>query len=81
MAGWSSVGFLSGLKKLPTLMLMGEQDGVMPACYGQMLAEQIDGAVLEVVPGSHLFPFTHAAAISARISAFLDQSAPAQAAA
>ena len=73
MAGWSSIGFLSGLKKLPTLILMGEQDGVMPACYGQMLAEQIDGAVLEVVPGSHLFPFTHAAAISARISAFLDR--------
>jgi pimeloyl-ACP methyl ester carboxylesterase len=72
MAGWSSMGFLSGLKKLPTLILMGEHDGVMPACYGQMLAEQIDGAVLEVVPGSHLFPFTHAAAISARISAFLD---------
>jgi pimeloyl-ACP methyl ester carboxylesterase len=75
MAGWSSVGFLSGLKKLPTLILMGEQDGVMPVCYGQMLAEQIDGAVLEMVPGSHLFPFTHAAAISARISAFLDQPA------
>ena len=72
MAGWSSMGFLAGLKNLPTLILMGEQDGVMPACYGQMLAEQIDGAVLEVVPGSHLFPFTHAASISARISAFLD---------
>lgn len=74
-AGWSSIGFLSGLKNLPTLVLMGEQDGVMPACYGEMLADQIDGAVLEIVPGSHLFPFTHAAAISARISAFLDQQA------
>lgn len=76
MAGWTSMGFLPGLKSLPTLVLMGEQDGVMPACYGQMLADQIDGALLEVVPGSHLFPFTHAAAVSARISAFLDQSAP-----
>lgn len=72
MAGWSSAAFLPGLKNIPTLVLMGEQDGVMPACYGQMLASLIDGAVLEVVPGSHLFPFTHAAAISARISAFLD---------
>lgn len=74
MAGWTSMGFLSGLKTLPTLVLIGEQDGVMPACYGQMLAEQIDGAVLEAVPGSHLFPFTHAPAISARINAFLDLS-------
>ena len=81
MAGWSSVGFLSGLKQLPTLVLMGEQDGVMPACYGQMLADQIEGAVAETVPGSHLFPFTHAATISARISAFLDLQVPGQQAA
>lgn len=81
MAGWTSIAFLPGLKAIPTLVLMGEQDGVMPACYGQMLAELIDGALLEVVPGSHLFPFTHAAAISTRISAFLDQPARAQAAA
>ena len=81
MAGWTSMGCLSGLKHLPTLVLMGEQDGVMPACYGQMLAEQIDGAQLEMVPGSHLFPFTHAAAISGRISAFLDRSPAGQQAA
>lgn len=81
MTGWSSVGFLAGFKNIPTLVLAGERDGVMPACYGQMLAEQIDGAVLEVVPGSHLFPFTHAAAVSARISAFLDSSDSAQQAA
>lgn len=81
MAGWTSLGLLSGLKNLPTLVLMGERDGVMPACFGEMLADQIDGAVLELVPGSHLFPFTHAAAISARINAFLDQPAKAQAAA
>lgn len=73
MAGWTSIGFLSRLKAIPALVLMGQQDGVMPACYGQMLADQIDGAALEVVPGSHLFPFTHAAAVSVRISAFLDQ--------
>ena len=81
MAGWTSLGLLSGLKNLPTLVLMGERDGVMPACFGQMLADQIDGAVLEAVPGSHLFPFAHAAAIAARISAFLDRRMAAQAAA
>ena len=81
MAGWSSAAYLPGLKALPTLVLVGERDGVMPACYGQMLADLIDGAVLEVVPGSHLFPFTHAAAVAARISAFLDQPATGQQAA
>ena len=37
-----------------------------------MIAGLIDGAGLEMVPGSHLFPFTHAAAVAARVSAFLD---------
>ena len=81
MAGWSSTAYLPGFKALPTLVLVGERDGVMPACYGQMLADLIDGAELEVVPGSHLFPFTHAAAVAARISAFLDPSATGQQAA
>ena len=73
MAGWTSAPMLPSLKKLPTLVLMGERDGVVPTCHGQTIAELIDGAVLEVVPGSHLFPFTHAATVAARITAFLDQ--------
>ena len=81
MAGWTSAACLPKLEALPTLVLTGERDGVMPACYGQMLASLIDGSVLEVVPGSHLFPFTHAAAIAARISAFLVQPAAVQQAA
>lgn len=81
MAGWTSAAALSHLKGTPVLILMGERDGVVPACHGRAIADLIDGAVLEVVPGSHLFPFTHAAAISARISAFLDPPERAQAAA
>jgi pimeloyl-ACP methyl ester carboxylesterase len=73
MAGWTSAPMLPSLKAMPTLILMGERDGVVPACHGQTIADLIDGAVLEVVPGSHLFPFTHAAAVAARITAFLDQ--------
>lgn len=73
MAGWTSASTLPLIKAMPTLVLMGEQDGVVPACHGQAIADLIDGAVLEVVPGSHLFPFTHAAAMAARISAFLDR--------
>jgi len=73
MAGWSSAAMLPRLRNVPTLILMGERDGVVPACHGQAIAELIDGAELEVVPGSHLFPFTHAAAVAARITAFLDR--------
>ena len=81
MAGWTSAAMLPHLKNTPVLILMGERDGVVPAGHGQAIADLIDGAVLEVVPGSHLFPFTHAAKISARISAFLDRPDAAQAAA
>ena len=77
MAGWTSAAMLPHLRNIPTLVLMGERDGVVPAYHGQAIAELIDGAVLEVVPGSHLFPFTHAAAIAARISGFLEQAPPA----
>ena len=71
MAGWTSVAMLPHLK-IPMLILMGANDGVVPACHGQAIADLINGAILEVVPGSHLFPFTHAADISARISSFLE---------
>lgn len=81
MAGWTSAAMLPHLKAVPVLILMGERDGVVPACHGQAIADLVDGAVLEVVPGSHLFPFTHAADISVRISAFLDSPDAVQAAA
>lgn len=79
MAGWTSAPMLPQLKNMPTLILMGRRDGVVPAAHGQAIADLIDGAILEVVPGSHLFPFTHAANTAARISAFLEQPAEATA--
>lgn len=82
MAGWSSAALLPGLKNLPTLILMGEQDGVVPACHGQLLAQLIPGATLEIVArGAHMFPFTLAPKVAERISAFLDQPQPAHQAA
>jgi pimeloyl-ACP methyl ester carboxylesterase len=75
-AGWSSAAQLPQLRDIATLILMGERDGVIPAWHGQAIADLIEGALLEIVPGSHLFPFTHAAAIAGRISDFLDHPAP-----
>ncbi len=80
VAGWSSAVALPRLD-MPTLILMGERDGVVPASHGLALAALIAGAEVEIVPGSHLFPFTHAAATAARISAFLDPAQAQQAAA
>src|SRR3546814_5589174 len=51
MAGWSSAAMLPALRNVPTLILMGERDGVVPACHGQTIADLTDGAALEVVPG------------------------------
>ena len=77
MVGWTSAAQLPGLKHLPTLILMGEQDGVMPSCHGQLLAQLIPGATLEIVAGgAHMFPFTLAAKVAGRISDFLDQPLP-----
>lgn len=56
MAGWTSAPMLPQLKNMPTLILMGRRDGVVPAAHGQAIADLIDGAILEVVPGSHLSP-------------------------
>ncbi len=81
MAGWTSAAMLPSLRNLPTLILTGRRDGVVPAAHGQAIADLIDGAVLETMQGSHLFPFTHAAKVAARITAFLDQPAANQAAA
>jgi len=78
MAGWTSAPMLPSLKRLPTLVLAGERDGVVPSCHGQAIAELIDGALLETMPGSHLFPFTHAAEVAARIRAFLEEAGAAQ---
>lgn len=74
MAGWTSAALLPHLKALPALILMGESDGVVPASHGQMIADLLDDAELAVMPGSHLFPFTHAAKVAERISGFLDRA-------
>lgn len=72
MAGWTSAAMLPQIKHIPTLILMGESDGIVPAFHGQAIADLIDGALIEVVPGAHFFPFTHSASVATRISAFLD---------
>lgn len=78
-AGWNGAATLPVPRERPVLILTGARDGIVPASHGQRLAALIDGAKLEEMPGSHLFPFTHAARVAARLSDFLDQPANAAA--
>ena len=56
---------------MPTLVIHGDQDEVVPFAMGQQVAAAIHGAVLRVVPGGHhndLFR-THASELEDAIAA------------
>lgn len=57
---------------MPTLVVWGEQDGVMSPRYGEALQAGIPGARLEIVPrAGHLPHAEQAAAVAAITQAFL----------
>jgi pimeloyl-ACP methyl ester carboxylesterase len=61
----------------PTLVLHGDADQIVPTENGRILAERIEGAELEILPGAgHLYP-TDAPHADRRAAAFLnEQSTP-----
>ncbi len=59
---------------LPTLVLHGADDGVVPVAQGRHHADSIPGAVLEVLPDvGHGFALSMRRTTSARIAAFLEE--------
>jgi len=59
LAGWTSLPALPFLDK-PVLVMMGENDPIVPLSNGQLLAGAIPGARLEVfADAGHLFLMTH----------------------
>lgn len=59
LCGWSSALALPFLKK-PTLVVMGEEDQIVPLANGRLLAALIPGARLEVIKeAGHLLMFSH----------------------
>ena len=59
LAGWSSVPLLP-LLDLPTLILAGDEDQVVPPVNSQFLHALIPGSKLRLIRGGgHLFPFSH----------------------
>jgi len=71
LAGWTSLPALPFLDK-PVLVMMGEDDPIVPLANGRLLAGAIPGARLEVFKDAgHLFLMTHPAKAIGLIREFL----------
>lgn len=72
MAGWSSLPFIRFLK-MPTLVLMGDRDRIVPLANGHILNTCLPNASLHVIEGGgHLFLVTKSAETMPIITDFLD---------
>jgi poly(3-hydroxyalkanoate) depolymerase len=72
MLGWTSLPALPFLTK-ETLVMMGEDDAIVPVINGRILASLIPNARLEVFAGGgHLFLLTHPDESLAMLREFLD---------
>jgi pimeloyl-ACP methyl ester carboxylesterase len=74
VGGWSAVSALGKVQNIPTLVLGGTCDMVVPIAYPQWLARLIPGSRLVEISGAHLFAFRQAERVGPMISAFLDES-------
>ncbi|MGA7704623.1 MAG: alpha/beta hydrolase [Solirubrobacteraceae bacterium] len=59
---------LSGVR-VPAIVIQGAQDKLVnPAC-GRSIAASVQGSQLRIVPGGHMAPYTHPAAVAAAVEA------------
>lgn len=73
MLGWTSAFALPFLK-LPTMIMMGDADNIVPVINGHFLKFLIPGARLEIIHGGgHLFLVAMADQAIPKIEAFLDE--------
>lgn len=71
---WSSLPHL-GRMTMPTLVLAGDDDPIIPLVNARMIARRMPNATLHVVEGGgHLFLFTRAEEMATRITDFLDET-------
>jgi len=75
--GWTSWLWLPRLR-LPTLVMMGADDPIVPLVNGRILVGRLPDARLEVMDCGHLFILTDPAGTAARIERFLDEAAAGQ---
>ena len=72
MAGWSSLPFIRFLK-MPTLVVMGDRDRIVPLANGHILNTCLPNSHLHVIEGSgHLFLVTKSDETVPVITDFLD---------
>jgi len=73
MLGWTSVPALPFIKT-ETLLMMGQQDAIVPPLNGDMLKVLIPGSRLEMFEeGGHLFMLTHKDRTAALLREFLSE--------
>lgn len=68
--GWTSYLWLSQVK-IPSLILMGNDDPLVPPVNGKILASRLPNATLEYVDCGHMFMLTQAEQVADRIETFL----------
>lgn len=74
MVGWTSAPALPFLKK-PTLIMMGDEDAIVPLVNGRFLHALIPGSELEIFEGGgHLFLLSHREQSVSSIRTFLDRA-------
>ena len=69
-AGWTSILWLSQIK-IPTLILMGDHDPIVPAVNGKIMASRLPNATLELVDCGHMFILTQAEMVADRVELFI----------
>lgn len=73
-AGWSSLPFIR-LLKMPSLVIMGDADSIVPLANGRILNFALpDGRLRVIEGGGHLFLVTRSAETAALIQDFFDET-------
>lgn len=70
IASWSSLHWLHKLS-LPTMVIHGTDDPIIPSANARVLASRIQDAQLWLIDGGHLFLLTLASDVTPKIEAFL----------
>lgn len=72
LSGWASALALPLINK-PSLILMGDEDHIVPMVNGRWLSALIPGSKLETIKGGgHLFMFSHVREVAEPLRAFLE---------
>lgn len=76
MVGYNRTDSLGVLSRVPTLVLAGDDDRIIPWQRGRQLADEIgDGARFVVVPGAgHMVNLTHPEPVNSALAELLDRS-------